>query len=557
MIDWLEIHQLVIAEHIGLEFGDSFTTVTGETGSGKSLIVEAISILLGARCDNSLIRPHQETAEIHGSFTLNPAHSARQWLRAHDLDKDDECILRRAIRRDKPSRAYINGRTVTAAQLRSLGRELADIHSQNEHHFLLRRKAQLSVLDHAAEHDELVAQLADHYEKLTSVRERITQLTDHSNLTQERANLLQFQIEELVALAPQPDEWPQLEAKQKQMNHAQDLSVGVHSVVEKLGGSGEGEESNLTTTLTDCCRKIQHLGEYDSRLEKILAMLEEASVNLSEATAQLQALYADSTFSAEQMAEIEERFSLYHNLARKHRTLPGLLAEKLAQMQEELAGLQDPEAELKRLQTQWSELKPEYDKLAEVISKNRTNAAEQLSAKVTELMQELGMAGGVFKTNLQPHDPSNISRHGNESVEFVVSVNPGQPMQALSKAASGGELSRISLAINVVLAAAAPDSTLILDEIDVGIGGKVAEIVGQKLRQIGQYRQVLCITHLAQVAANGHHHLSVIKQTAQQANVTVQSLSREQRIDEIARMSAGAELTPQSRAHAEQLLPSA
>ena len=555
MIDWLEIRQLAIAEHIALEFGDSFTAVTGETGSGKSLIVDAVGVLLGGRAENSLIRKPQAEAEIQGGFVLGDGHPAMQWLINHDLDNQNECILRRVVRRDKPSRGWINDRAVNASQLRELGRELVDIHGQNEHHALLGKKGQLSLLDNAAGNAEALAQLGGNYDKLTAVRARMEHLKNHGEHARAQADLLQFQIGELETLAPQPDEWPKLEQQQKRMHHAQDLATGARAVATRIS---EDEGGNLIAALAECCRQLQRLVEYDPRLGKVITMLEEANVNLGESTAQLQALSAEGVLDAGEMAEIEARFSLYHDLSRKHLVLPGLLASRLEQLRAELAGVSDPEAELQRLDEQWREYKVEYDRVAAVIGKNRAKSAKRLSAGVTDLMQELGMAGGALEIHLHGNaGEDHISRRGNETVEFVVSANPGMPLEPLGKVASGGELSRISLAINVVLAADAPTSTLIFDEVDVGIGGKVAEVVGEKLRRLGDTRQVICITHLSQVAAKGHHHWSVAKKTGRQTSVSVQQLDHRLRIEEIARMAAGAKLTPESLAHAEQLLQSA
>lgn len=551
MIDWLEIHQLAIAEHIALEFGNSFTTVTGETGSGKSLIVGAVGALLGGRCENALIRRHREKAEIQGGFTLDESHPALRWLRDHGLDNESECILRRVVRRDKPNRAYINGRAVNASQLREIGRELVDIHGQHESHSLLAKKGQLSLLDHAAGNAAQLAQLGETYEKLTAVRDRIEQIRQHGDLARERADLLRFQVDELEALCPQPDEWPQLENRQKRMQHANELAEGARAVVDRLT---ENHSDNCCASLADCRRQLQRLAAHDSQLDAIVAMLEEAEVNLSEAASQLQSMYAGNAVNPEAIAEVEARFSRYHDLSRKHRVLPGLLASKLEQLRADLAGIADPEAELQRLDAQWREHKARYDRVAAAIGKNRGNAAKRLSAGVSALMQELGMAGGAFEIRLQTAGEGRISRQGNETVEFAVTANPGLPLHPLGKVASGGELSRISLAINVVLAADAPASTLIFDEVDVGIGGRVAAVVGRKLRELGGSRQVICITHLSQVAAMGNHHWSVVKQTGAQTNVSVRPLDHQQRIAEIARMTAGAELTAQSLAHAERLL---
>lgn len=556
MIDWLEIRDLAIAEHIALEFGDGFTAVTGETGSGKSLIVEALAALLGGRCENAMIRRRQESAEIQGGFKLDGCEAAMAWLRDNDFhneiaDEDaSECILRRVVRRDRPSRAYINGRAATAAQLRALGRELVEIHGQNEHHALLGKPGQLALLDGAAGNGEKLAQLGSCHEKLMAVRAQMAQVTERGDLARERAELLGAHIAELESLAPQADEWPRLEAQHRRMHHAQELAEGTRTVAERLRES----ESEV---LAACCRQLRRLAEFDGRLNGIIAMLEEAGVNLNESAEQLVALGGDGAVDAAQIAEIEARFSRYHELARKHRVLPNLLAEKLEQLRVELAQAADPAAELQRLETQWQAHLAEYDELASEIGKRRGKTAKHLSAGVTELMQVLGMAGGELEIRLLPNETGRIARRGGESVEFAVSANPGLPLGPLEKVASGGELSRISLAINVVLAADAPTSTLLFDEVDVGIGGRVAEIVGRKLRQLGGSRQVVCITHLPQVAANGHHHWSVVKQTGRQATVGVRRLDGKLRVEEIARMTAGADLTPQSLAHAERLLQSA
>lgn len=571
MIDWLEIRHFAIAEHIALEFGDAFTTVTGETGSGKSLIVDAVCILLGGRCDNTLIRQGQPQAEIQGGFALATEHPAMQWLRENQLDSADECILRRVVRRDKPSRAYINGRAVNASHLREIGRELVDVHSQHEHHALLRRKGQLALLDQAAGHMDAVLQLQHRYEQCTALYKQIAQLNAHRSTAQQRSDLLQAQIAELEALNPQADEWPKLDAQQKRMQHTHDLRTTAHAVTAQLlesssGDSEAGQPMPVGAALSDCARRLEKLQEYDARLGKISAILEEAHVRVAEAGVQLKDLYAEQDFSAEEMAELEARFSSYHELSRKHNTLPGLLLEKLAEMRTELASLQNPQAELARLEKEVQVEQAEYDKLADAISEKRRETASRLEVAVTELMQDLGMAGGSFEIGLQPiaqdeqstplgqTAPQRLSRYGAESVEFIVSANPGQTLQPLGKVASGGELSRISLAINVIIAAAAPDSVLMLDEVDVGIGGKVAEIIGQKLRQLGRHRQVICITHLSQVAVHGQQHWSVRKHTGEDARVRVLPLNHQQRVEEIARMTAGAEVTPQSLAHAEQLL---
>lgn len=553
MIDWLEIDQFAIVKHIELEFDSAFTAITGETGSGKSLIIDALTILLGGRCDNSVIRHQQAQAEVQGGFSIDASHPALYWLRTNGLDAENECVLRRVIRRDKSSRAFVNGRAVNASQLRELGRELVDIHGQHEHHLLLHSKGQLKLLDNAAGNNDALVELGEQYEKMSAIGAKIEQLTEHQSFAQERADSLKFQIDELETLDPQVDEWPQLAEQHKRMYHAQDLSIGANEVVARLTEN----ESGLNTSLAECIRQLQRLVEFDARLAKVIALLEEVSINVDEAAAELQAMHANSAPNHEEIAVIEARFSRYHEFARKHRVSPELLAEKLVQMRTEHDSLQGYEAELIRLDSALREHKTKYDELAATIGTNRKRAATQLSTKVTALMQNLGMAGGNFEICLQKTTDNRISRQGNERAEFLVSANTGQPVQPLAKIASGGELSRISLAINVVLAADAPASVLVFDEVDVGIGGRVAEVVGQKLHHLGSRRQVICITHLSLVAAKAHHHWAVIKQSDEKTSVHVQLLDHELRVNEIARMTTGAKLTSESLAHAEQLLQSA
>ena len=596
MIDWLEIRQLAIAEHLQLEFGPAFTAITGETGSGKSLIVDAVGVLLGDRAENTLIRAQAEQAEIEGGFRLNAGHPALAHLRENGLDSGDECILRRVVRRDKPSRAYINGRSVNASMMRDLGRELVDIHGQHEHHSLLSRAGQLQLLDAAAGNTELLAQLGAQYDALSEIRARLRHLREGGENARARAELLEAYIAELEALSPSAEEWQKLEQRQKRAHHERELADETRAVVLQLR-DGENENASMAASLDDCARRLQKLARHDERLGKIVELLNGAGIHINEAAEQLRALYAGGAPDAAEIAEIEAKFSQYHELSRKHRVLPGLLSEKLESLRGEFAGLQDPQAELQHLQAKHAEHFSAYQKLAVEIGARRRESAEKLAPAVTELMQELGMAGGRLEILLHDRggksdaetdgeeisaetsaenegensaekisaendgeistdETRHISRRGLESAEFAASANPGLPPKPLTKAASGGELSRISLAINVALAAGAPTSTLIFDEVDVGIGGRVAEVVGEKLRALGANRQILCITHLSQVAAKGHHHWTV-KKRAEAAEVAVQPLDGAARVEEIARMTAGAELTPQSLAHAEQMLQSA
>ena len=554
MIDWLEIKQFAIAEHIELEFDKKFTVVTGETGSGKSLIVDAIDILLGHRADNTYIRHNHDTAELQASFDFQPGHPAMLWLEENGMANDDDCILRRVIRRNKPSKGYINGHAATVSQLRDIGNELVDIHGQNEHHSLLKKPIQQSLLDNAANNNELVSSLQNCYETLSSIQKQIDHLNDKSHTIQERADLLKFQIEELDELSPGPDEWLLLENNHKRMNHQQELATGTQAVADTLYESDDG---SLNSRLVQCIQQLEQLSRYDDALKPIAIMIDEAQILIEEAANQLRPIYQGGTIDAEEIERIENRFSTYHALARKHRLSPQSLAKHLVSMKQELTGLKDPESELKRLGELLESESAQYQRIARKISASRKTASGNLSKEVTALMQELGMKGGEFEIQLIPVEEGTFTRFGNETVEFLVTANPGQPLQPMAKVASGGELSRISLGIQVVMANKAQVPTLIFDEVDVGIGGKVANVVGQKLRELGKSNQVICITHLSQVAAKGNHHFSVFKQGGTQVDARVMKLSSKQRIEEIARMAAGENITEQSLAHAQEMLKSA
>ncbi len=556
MIDWLEVKQFAIADHIEIEFDDRFTTVTGETGSGKSLIVDAIDILLGHRSDSSYIRHDQDTAELQAGFELTSGHPALRWLEDQGISNEDECILRRVIRRNKSSKGYINGHAVTVSQLRDLGKELVDIHGQNEHHSLLKRPVQQQLLDSSANNTQLIAELGDRYQSITEIRKQIDVLQNESHVAQERADLLKFQIEELNELAPQPDEWSELDNTHKKLNHQQELVVGTQAVAELLY---DGDDENISDQLIQSSQQLTQLSEFDDNLKSVSKMLDESQVIIEEAANQLRSYYQDSDIDPEEMQQIEKRFSLYYTLARKHRLHPDKLAEHLESMKLQLEGLKDPESELIRLNELLESESETYQKIAGEISTNRKKVSKSLGADVTGLMQELGMQGGEFAIRLNPNpvEEDSFTRYGNETVEFVVTANPGQPLQNLAKIASGGEISRISLAIQVILANKAQVPTLIFDEVDVGIGGEVANVVGQKLKHLGRTSQVICVTHLSQVAAKGDHHFSVSKIGEKQVAVTVMKLNAEQRVKEIARMSGGENITEQSLAHAQEMLKSA
>ncbi|MBX2869287.1 MAG: DNA repair protein RecN [Acidiferrobacterales bacterium] len=553
MIDWIAIRHFAITESVELELDDRFTAVTGETGSGKSLMVDALGILLGARADNSLIQFGKDQAEIQASFNLTADHPIFSWLRQHDLEDQTELQLRRIIRRDKPGRGYINGRPVNISMLRTLGESLVDIHGQHEHHSLMRRPIQQMLLDEAAGNQKVLHKVASLHDRVSALRKQLDELNNTQQSTAERMDLLKFQLGELTHLDPVQGEWEQLEITQKRQQHSKELISGTLEAAQILM---ERDNSNVHQELGRVGLQLRQLESLDSALGDIAAMLEEASVNVEEAARQLKTHYEATDLNAEEAEEVEQRISLYHSLSRKHRVHPNELAEYAIELQTQLDGLKNPEAETARLQKELDSAIGEYEKAAQQLTRKRISEAKKLGKKITAAMQDLGMEGGEFQVAIQPVPSSEYPRTGKETIEFRVTANPGIPIQPLAKIASGGEVSRISLAIQVILADAARVPTLVFDEVDVGIGGTVANVVGERLRQLGASRQVICVTHLAQVAARANNHFSVSKASdnGRSVKVQVRPLSDEQRIEEIARMSGSEKLTKQSRAHAEEML---
>ena len=558
MIDWLEIRHFAIAASVELELESGFSAITGETGSGKSLMVDAVATLLGARADNAMIQLGEDSAEIQCSFSLPEGHPVFTWLDQHELRSENEILLRRVVRRDKPSRGFINGKSVNISMLRDLGVNLVDIHGQHEHHSLIRRPVQLSLLDDAAGNQPTLVQLGNCYEDLSSLQQQLDKLSSEQTATLERIDLLKFQLHELDQLNPLPGEWQKLAQQQKRLQHHQELVTGCQAAVERLD---QDDTVNINRGLNKLVGQLRHLEQYDNELGAIAGLLEEAAVNAEEATRQLRDRFQSSDMDSDQTIEIEQRFSSFHELSRKHRVQPHALAEHAETLRHELNGLSNPDAERKRLEALLEVAQEQYWTLCQTLSSARKKSAKKLTKQIATAMQELGMRGGDFDIALRPLGPGQFSRFGNETAEFLVTANPGTPLQPLSKVASGGELSRISLAIQVILAGAAMIPTLIFDEVDVGIGGTVANVVGQRLNQLGKTSQVICVTHLAQVAARADHHFSVTKEESKRKNgamdISFRLLDRESRIEEIARMTGSEKITQQSRAHAEQMLASA
>ncbi len=551
MIAYIEIRDFVIVDHLQLHLGAGMTALTGETGAGKSILVDALGILLGDRADQGIIRAGSKRAELNAEFDLSTNEAAQRWLEVQELDADGECILRRTVTREGGSRAYVNGRMVPIQQLRELSELLVDIHGQHQHQSLLRKDAQRALLDEYAGHRALCTEVARLYGAWKNIRGELDELREQAENRDARLDFVRYQAQELEDLQLRTDEWRELEEEHARLANMGRLLDTTQNAIAAL----DDDEQSIGALLNSVVGNLDDLKQYDPALRSAAEMLGNAAIQVQESVTELRHFLSGVDLDPERLATLDQRMASIYELARKHRANPEELPEILARFQEELAQLEGADVRLDHLQRQLTELENEYNQAARRLTTGRTKAAKTLAGDVTAAMQQLGMPGGRFEATIQPLDDGSYAPTGLERVEFLVAANPGQPLKPLAKVASGGELSRISLAIQVITSQIAGIPTMIFDEVDVGIGGGVAEIVGEKLRALGQRRQVLCITHLPQVAAQGNAHLVVTKATDGDTTCTmIRPLPDKERIDEIARMLGGVEITAKTRAHAKEML---
>lgn len=547
MLQRLIIRDFVIVDRLELEFSHGFGALTGETGAGKSILIDALSLALGERTDVAVVRAGAERAEVAAEFDVAAGSGLAAWLQANDYDADT-CLLRRIVDNGGRSRAYINGAAATLGQLREAADFLADIHGQNAHHSLLRADAQRALLDTHAGAQPLVREVALAYSAWRLAREaRQAAETDSEAAAHER-ELLEWQAKELAALAFAADEWQETEREHSRLGNANAL---LEAAAAALAVLDEGEAAALTA-LRHAGARLNELTGVDPALTDAAKLFDSAVIQLEESALALRRYQDHLELDPSRLAELDSRIDAVTQMARKHRVspqeLPALL-ERLTTHLDELTLRADPVALAERER----ETETAYRAAAKKLSALRMKTARLLSAAVTTGMQELAMTGGRFEIALETL--AEGASFGLENVEFQVAANAGQPLRPLAKVASGGELSRIGLALQVIASQATPAGTLIFDEVDVGIGGRVAEIVGRMLRELGKSRQVLCVTHLPQVAAQADWQWSIVKETRDGAVVSsVRVLDRESRIGEIARMLGGEKITGTTHRHAAEML---
>ena len=553
MLTQLSISNFAIVDRLDLDISPGMTVITGETGAGKSIMLDALGLATGDRTDSECVRTGSDKAEIHAAFDLQSCPRAQQWLEEKELSSDDdECILRRVITKEGRSRAYINGTPSPLADLRTIGGLLIDIHGQHEHQSLLKKPNHCLLLDDYAGTGRLSSEVASLAHKYNQTRSLLEQLQNTRQEQDERIQLLSYQLQELEQLALSDGELEGLEKELRQLSNAEATLSACHQINDTCS---DNESGNVLQLLTLCLHRLGDLKVDHPAINNTLEMLSSAQIQVEEAVGEINHFIDHFDADPQRMQEIDERLSAVYDLARKHRVQPEQLLEKQQSLSSELEKIQFSDEHAEEMQQQLDELKSRYQKKAETLSGKRQRAATKLQKQVTSRMALLGMPRGQFIISLEPIHSSNLSPLGQEEIEFLVTTNPGQTAKPLAKVASGGELSRISLAIQVITAQTSDIPSMVFDEVDVGIGGGTAEIVGSMLRELGEKSQVLCVTHQPQVASQGHQHLQVNKKVSKtSSNTRITGLDGELRVKEIARMLGGVEITQSTLTHAREML---
>ena len=550
MLTHLAIRNFTIAEQVDLEFHPGMTVITGETGAGKSISLDALSLALGDRAERDIVRHGADRADISAGFDISQHARARHWLQARELDSDDECLLRRVITTEGRSKAFINGQPVTLADLRALGEMLIDIHSQHEHQSLLLKETHRRLLDAFAGASDAAQKTKQAFDAWNDTAHMLATLRQSGHEQAVKADLLKFQQREFEALALRDGELQQLEQQQRTLGQADDI---IRASQQALALCDDSEQGSIESLLRQAVGALAPFVDTQPALRDVHDMLASAEIQVGEARHALTRHIDHFDADPQALATIESRLDAIYTLARKHRVPADQLLALQQKIDDELAAMDNSDERLAALEQQLAEQRTHYQQAADQLSALRRKGAQKLCKAVAEKLKLLGMQHCRFDVALTAlREPA---RHGNESIEFVIATNPGQPPQPLAKIASGGELSRISLAIQVVTAQTSAIPTLVFDEVDVGIGGGTAEVVGRLLRELGERGQVICVTHQPQVAARGHHHLRVSKQVKGNSTSTrVDTLDAGSKVDEVARMLGGVEITDTTRAHAKEML---
>ncbi len=550
MLESIQIRNFAIIDALQLDFEAGMSVLTGETGAGKSILLDALKLAAGDRADSDGIRSGCDRAEISVCFRLDDCDAARDWLDEHEMSADGDCVLRRVLQANGRSKAFINGYNATLTQLRDLCDRLIDIHGQHEHQSLQRPQVQRQLLDAFIGEPELLAAVRSKHGVMRELEQRLQQARSGSLEREQRIDLLTLYCEELNQLNLGQGELETLQEEHKRLANAGRLLDRTGAVLAQLY---EDEEFSVQSALALCEQQLAELIELDGELAASHELINAALIQVQEASSELRAYLDRVDLDDARLETVNQRIATAQNLARKHRIDTSRLVEYGEELNRELLSLQGDGYDIDALQARLDKARADYEFSAAELSHKRQQTAQMLSEQITRVMQELGMQGGEFRIDVD--SGAEASAHGSDEIRYLVSANPGQPPKPLARVASGGELSRISLAIQVIMSESSRIPTLIFDEVDSGVGGGVAEIVGKKLRQLGAERQVLCVTHLPQVASQAHHHFRVEKSSRDKQTVTaVFALDDGERLEEVARMLGGVQITEQTRAHASEMI---
>ncbi len=552
MLTHIQIRDFAIIDAVELELGAGLTVLTGETGAGKSILVDALLLSAGGRAGAEVVRHGSERAEVAATFSLQGNEAALAWLEEQAVEHEGECLLRRVVSSDGRSRAYVNGQAMSVQSLRQLGELLVDVHGQMEYQSLMRRAAQRALLDRHGAHEELLAQVASRYKEASALRTERDRMLAAAQDREARLELVNYHLSELNALALRDGEITELAAERQRLSQRGRLAGGAREIIGLLR---EAEDINAEHAVARALGIARQLQEFDASLAPIARLIDESLIALREGVEAVERYESELDADPNRQEWVEQRLADIETLARKHRVEPEELTNTHAELERELASLTGMETSLQTIEAKLTEAAKHFRSACAKLSTARRKAAKELTERVTSLMQTLGMPGGKFEVSVRALADEDATQLGADEIEFLVTANPGQPPKALAKVASGGELSRISLAIQVAAAQSDAQPCLVFDEVDAGVGGGVAEIVGRQLRALGDRAQVLCVTHLPQVASQAHAHVRVTKLTdGKSTRTSLHTLTPDERIEETARMLGGVDITDKAREHAAEML---
>ncbi len=552
MLKSIFIKNFAIIDELELDFFDGMSVLTGETGAGKSIIIDALNLALGNRADRSVARLENKNVEVIATLDTNSSEEAATWLKEHDLDNDDECVLRRVINEDGKSKAYINSTPSSATALRNLGSLFVDVYGQHEHQSLMRTDMQRQLLDDFAGNRKDIDKLNSVYRLWQSLKNQLELAETSQEDTQAKLDLLRYQFQELESLDLQDNEFEEINERFIRLNNSKELNETSLRISQQLAGD---DESSVYDMLSSSINDIEKYAELDTQLEEPLDALRNIHIQTKEVANSLRNYSEKVSSDPQELQILEDRITAIEEISRKHKVKPQELTLMRKSIEEELKNLESGHEDPEKIKISMQEAEQSYRTIAKRISTSRKKAANELNEKITESMQSLGMQGGRFHISVEAKKSTALSLNGLDEIQFLVHTNPGQSLRPLNKVASGGELSRLSLAIQMATSNNLKIPTLIFDEVDTGVGGATAEMVGKHLRKLSNNAQVFCVTHLPQVAAQSHHHYKVDKFEKNESIATnISHLTEEARIEEIARMLGGVELTKNTQEHAKEML---